>query len=444
MKFKFPVLILLLLSLPFTLFGLTLEEERKYGKEVFLEIARSVPVNNDPYISVYVKTIKDRLESNATLAFPITLTIIDSQTADAFATIGGYVFITMGLIGMCDKEEELAGVLAHEFAHVSKRHIAKRVEKEKYINIASIASLLAAILIPDPKAKGAILTMGMGSAQALSLKYSREDEDEADRVGSVIADKTGYGGLGTADFLRKLRAGGGDTVLPQYLLTHPYHEERIIKLESMWQRKRIDIDTAFFPYLVARAKILHKDARGSSEDIWINKYIKDKTDPVNIYGASLMYAAKGDADKSVDMIIEMKSPYKNMFLGEMLVDAHRFKEAAVVLKDETYPASRFYLAKAYEGAGDRDMAIDVLGQILRYGNVYPEVYYRYGMLLGRKGQEARGHEYLGRFYLETGRLDIARTHFEKAISRYGINSREAADLLKILDGMKGEPPRPNK
>ena len=444
MKFKSLVLILLLLSFPFTLFGLTLEEEKKYGKEVFLEIARSLPINNDPYISVYVKTIKDRLESNTASAFPITLTIIDSQTADAFATIGGYVFITMGLIGMCEKEEELAGVLAHEFAHVSKRHIAKRVEKEKYINIASVASLLAAILIPDPKAKGAILTMGMGSSQALSLKYSRDDEEEADRVGSVIADSTGYGGLGTADFLRRLRSGGGDKVLPQYLLTHPYHEERIIKLENTWQRKKIDIDTAFYPYLVARAKILHKDARASSEDIWINKYVKDKTDPVNIYGASLMYAAKGDADKSVDLIVEMKSPYKNMFLGEMLVDAHRFKEAEAVLKYEAYPTSRYYLAKAYEGAGDRDMAINILGQILQYGNAFPEIYYRYGMLLGRNGQEARGHEYLGRFYLETGRLDVARSHFEKAIAKYGINSREAADLMRAIDGMKGPPPSSKK
>jgi predicted Zn-dependent protease len=444
MKFKLFVLMLLLLSFPFTLFGLTIEEEKKYGKEIFLEIAKSVPVNNDPYISIYVKTIKDKLERNANLPFPIVLTVIDSQTADAFATIGGYVFITTGLIAMCDKEEELAGVLAHEFAHVSKRHIAKRLEKEKYINIASIATLLAAILIPDPNAKGAILTTGMGSAQALSLKYSREDEDEADKVGSITADKTGYGGLGTADFLRKLRAGGGDKVLPQYLLTHPYHDERIIKIESMWQRKKIDIDTTFFPYLVARSKILHKDARGSSEDIWLNKYAKDKTDPVNIYGASLMYAMKGDVNKSVDTITEVDSPYKNMFLGEMLVDAHRFKEATEVLKNEVNPISRFYLAMAYEGAGDRDAAINVFSEILHYGNIYPEIYYRYGMLLGRIGREAGGHEYLGRFYLETGKLDLARTHIEKAIAMYGINSREAANLMRILDSMKGEPPRSKK
>ncbi|HNQ64301.1 MAG TPA: M48 family metalloprotease, partial [Syntrophorhabdaceae bacterium] len=193
MKSKILVMFLLLFVFPYFLFALTLEEEKKYGKEIYFEIARSVPVNNDPFISIYVNDIKNRLEQNANLSFPIVLTIIDYQAPDAFATMGGYVFISTGLIAMCDKEEELAGVMAHEFAHISRRHIAKRIEKEKYINIASIAALLAAIIVPDPGVKGAVLTTGMGSAQAMSLKYSREDEDEADRVGATIADKTGYG-----------------------------------------------------------------------------------------------------------------------------------------------------------------------------------------------------------------------------------------------------------
>ncbi len=438
MKFKLLFLILFL-SFPLVLHGLTLEEEKKYGKEIFLEIARAAPINNDPYISLYVNDMKTRLEKSANLPFPAVLTIIDSQTPDAFATVGGYVFVTTGLIAMCDKEEELAGVIAHEFAHVYKRHIAKRLEKEKYINIASVATLLAAILIPDASAKGAILTTGMGSTQALSLKYSREDEYEADSYGSVIADKSGYGGLGTADFLRKLRSGGGDKVLPQYLLTHPYHEERVMKLESMWKRKNIDLDTTFFPYLTVRTRILYKDARSSSDEMWINRYLRDKHDPASVYGASLAYALKGNAEKSVNVVTEMDSPYKNMFLGEMLVDAHKFKEAIEVLKNEHHPASRFYLARAYEGAGDRLAAIQVFGEISRYGGVYPEIYYRYGMLLGRMGMEAGGFEYLGRFYMETGRLDLAKTNFEKAIARYGINSREGQSLMRVLDGMKGEP-----
>jgi len=436
MKSKILVMFLLLFVFPYFLFALTLEEEKKYGKEIYFEIARSVPVNNDPFISIYVNDIKNRLEQNANLSFPIVLTIIDYQAPDAFATMGGYVFISTGLIAMCDKEEELAGVMAHEFAHISRRHIAKRIEKEKYINIASIAALLAAIIVPDPGVKGAVLTTGMGSAQAMSLKYSREDEDEADRVGATIADKTGYGGLGTADFLRKLRSAGGDKVLPQYLLTHPYNEERIIKLENTWQRKPVQIDTSLFSYLVTRTNILHKDTRGSSEDIWIGKYEKDKSNPVNVYGAALVYSIKGNVNKAIELIKSMDSPYKNTFLGEMLVNAYRFSEAEEILKHETGPIARFYFARALEGSGKTNSAIDVFKQILPYGNIYPDIYYRYGMLMGRTGHEADGHKYLGRFYLENGRLDQARSHFEKAIAKYGINSMEAANIMRIIDSMK--------
>ncbi|MDD5243749.1 MAG: M48 family metalloprotease, partial [Syntrophorhabdaceae bacterium] len=97
-------------------YGLTISEEKKYGKEVFAEISRSATINNDPYVSIYVQEIKSRLEDVAGLPFPVVLTIIESGTVDAFATVGGYVFITTGLIGECDREEELAGVMAHEFA----------------------------------------------------------------------------------------------------------------------------------------------------------------------------------------------------------------------------------------------------------------------------------------------------------------------------------------
>ena len=93
-------------------FALTNEEERQYGKEIYLEIARSAPINNDPYISLYLNEIRVRLESKTTMPFPVVLTVIDSPTIDAFATIGGYVYIAAGLIANCDDEEEVAGVMA--------------------------------------------------------------------------------------------------------------------------------------------------------------------------------------------------------------------------------------------------------------------------------------------------------------------------------------------
>ncbi len=436
MKFKYFIILFLAVFLPTQLHGLTLEEETKYGREVYLEIARSASINNDPYITIHLRDLKERLEGAASLPFPITLTVIESSSADAFATIGGYVFITTGLIGMCDKEEELAGVLAHEFAHIARRHVAKRLEKEKYINVGTLATLLLGMMIPDTRAQSAVIATGTASSMAMSLKYSREDEEEADRIGAGIADRAGYGALGTAEFLKKLRSGGGDKMLPQYLLTHPYHEERIVRIGSMWAGSKSRIDGSFFPYILERVKVLHGPYREGSGEIFRNRYLRDRANPYAAYALSLLYSIRGNANEAVNIAAGIHSPDRNLFLGEILVNVRRFGDAVNVLKGSTSPISRFFLARAYEGNGDRQTAIDVLKELLQYGDVYPEIYYRYGMLLGRASQEAKGYEYLGRFYLQTGREDLARNNLEKAIAKYGINSSEAQEALRLLSTIK--------
>ncbi len=416
-------------------YGLTVSEEKKYGREVFAEVARSATINNDPYISIYAQEIKSRLEDIADMPFPVVLTIIESNTVDAFATVGGYVFITTGLIGECDREEELAGVVAHEFAHIKKRHIAKRLEKQKFINIGMIATLVAGMLVGD-QAGSAVATAGSASAQALSLKYSREDEEEADKEGSAIADKAGYGGLGIASFLKKLRTIGGDKFLPQYLLTHPYHESRIITLENMWPDSKVTVNTDFFPYVLVRAKLFGKVHGPGMDEILTNRYMRDRGDPVNAYAASLVLSGKGKADESIDIVSHINSPYRHLFLGEMLVNAHRYDEAIKALRDSKDPVGRYLLAKAYEGSGNREMAVETLKAIVSHGSAYPAILYRLGMIRGRMGDHGQGFEYLGRYYLAMGRYDLARSNFEKAISQYGINSHQAGEVMRLMDSME--------
>ena len=438
MKYKsFLIIILILVFATSSLsFALTYDEEKKYGKEIYREIIQMAPVNNDPYISLRADSIKKKLEEKAQIPFPVTLTIIDSESVDAFATMGGYVYITTGLVGMCDKEEELAGVIAHECAHIKKRHIAKRMEKEKYLNIGMITTMLLGMLVGGGSTPEAIITAGLAGTQTMALKYSREDEEESDREGSTIADKAGYGGLGSAAFLKKLRTTGTDKLLPQYLLTHPYHEARIVFLEGMWEKNKVTIEAPLFPYLALRAQILHKSARVGGDDIIINRYLKDKADPINNYAACLVYSLKGNTDESIKVAGENTSPFKNLFLGEMLINARKFPEAVDVLKTGTDPVARFFLAKAYEGQGKNEMALSTFQDILPYGSVFPEIYYRLGMLYGRTGAEAKGYDYLGRFYIETGKFALAKTNLEKAASRYGINSPEAKEALHLLDSIK--------
>jgi len=417
-------------------FALTNEEERKYGKEIYLEIARSAPINNDPYIALYLNEIRGRLESRTTMPFPVILTVIDSPTIDAFATIGGYVYIAAGLIANCDNEEEVAGVMAHEFAHIKKRHIAKRMDKQKYLNATVIATMLAAMLVGD-SAREAVLVTGMGTAQSMALKYSREDEDEADREGSILANEAGYGGLGIADFLKKLRAGGGDKLYPQYLRTHPYDESRIINLEKMWTRKPPSVDTSLFPYIIARAQVVQAyRSRGLADDIWVRRYSRDGRDPVAAYGAALYHSLKGNFEEAVRIARTINSPYRNIFLGEIYVTAGRFPEAAGVLKDVTEKVGRYYLARAYEGMGRSDRAETTYQSLIPYAPSYPEIYYRLGMIQGRTGDEAAGHANLGRYYMCKGNYMLAKTNLEKAISRYGINSREGMELMRLLDSLE--------
>lgn len=429
---RFLVIVVLILIIPVTLWGLTVEEEKKYGKEIYQQIAGSTPINSDPYISLYLPGIKGRLEDASTQPFPITLTVIDSPTINAFATIGGYIYVTTGLIGLCDTEEELAGVLSHELAHITRRHVAKRLEKEKYLNIGMIAAALAAALVGEP----AVMTMGMASAQAMSLKYSRDHEEDADRVGAVVAHKAGYDASAIAIFLKKLRSAGGEATVPEYLLTHPIHENRISNIETAWRGSRTTVNTAFFPYVAVRANVLHGPLGSGVKEIWLKRYSKDPDDAMAAYGASLAQMTAGNINESAKIIAGIRSPYKALLMGEMLVKARKFKEAVEALKDQRDPVQRYFLALAYEGQGDGENALTTLRSLVRYGPSYPQIYYRLGMIAGRTGNEGEGYAYLGRYYLEIGNYELAKTNLEKAVSKFGINSSEGKELLRILDGMK--------
>jgi len=144
----------------------------------------------------------------------------------------------------------------------------------------------------------------------------------------------------------------------------------------------------------------------------------------------------GNIAESAKIVANIRSPYKTPLMGEILVNGRKFREAVEVLKDQHDPVPRYFLAMAYEGLGDGEMAVRILRDLVQYGPTYPQIYYRLGMVTGKTGNEAEGYAYLGRYYLEVGKYDLAKTNLEKAVSKFGINSREAKDLLRILDEMK--------
>ncbi len=444
MKLKAFIAAVLLICFPLTTWSLTLTEEAKMAKEIHLEVLKAFRLNNDPYVCIYMASVVKRLEPNAGVPFPVRITVVESGTPNAFATVGGYTYVTTGLIEMADREEEVAGVLAHELAHVGRRHVAKRMEKEKPLSWATLAGVLLGAMgafIPGAGALGpALMTGTMAAAQTVSLKFSREDEDEADRFGLVTAEQSGYSGHGLSDFLKKIRATESEKSIPQYLLTHPYSDVRAAKIESRITLPKTKVNTDLFPYIVARLKILNKPLSPAIEDMWMGKYSRDPKDPVAAYGLALVYTLKGNTAKAEEMIKEIDSPYQKLFLGEIYVRTQRYKEAVEVLRDQTDPIADFFLASALEGSGDLSGAAETLKSLFPYKENLPIIYQRYGKIVGRLGFEALGYEYLGRYDLEIGRPAQAKVNLEKAAAKYGRNSQEGNEVEVLLEELK--PPKP--
>ncbi len=169
--------------------------------------------------------------------FEFKFSIIRSSAINAFATPGGYVYINQGLINLVENEAQLAGVLAHEIAHVNGRHIAEIVDRSKVINIASLAAILAgAFLGGSGDAVAAVTSFTMATAATLTLKYSREHEEAADRTGMSYLVAAGYNGGAMLDFLRIMRRYEFySNTIPSYFLTHPGTDERTRYIDALLQ-----------------------------------------------------------------------------------------------------------------------------------------------------------------------------------------------------------------
>jgi len=162
---------------------------------------------------------------------------VKSPVFNAFSLPGGYILINTGVFEDLDSENELAGVLAHEIAHTLRRHVAKRIESIKRLQLSTTALTIAALLLGGAQAGAVVGYTSAALAQTKLLAYSREDEREADTLGMQILVKAGYSPWGMVKLMEKLSQKGDLAVQLnyRYLLTHPLPPERVSYLTFLAQ-----------------------------------------------------------------------------------------------------------------------------------------------------------------------------------------------------------------
>lgn len=200
------------------------EKEMQIGRQLALEVEQQAKMVTDPLITEYVNRVGQNIVLHSDAKIPFTIKVIDSDEVNAFALPGGFFFVNKGLILAADNEAELAGVMAHEIAHVAARHAMENAGKGTFLNYG----LLAGIILTGGIA-GSILQNTAGFTQMLAFfKFSRGAEEEADKLGVQYLYAAGYDPTAMSTMFEKLTSTNKKkpSTISKLFSTHPQSVER--------------------------------------------------------------------------------------------------------------------------------------------------------------------------------------------------------------------------
>jgi predicted Zn-dependent protease len=444
--------------------AMTLQEERELGEQVLSQVQRRWQFVQDPAVNHYVNRIGKRiLQSLPPQPFEYRFFVLNTTDVNAFAVPGGFVFINSGLILLVENEDELVSVICHEIGHVVGRHIAKRSEQGQNISLASLGAILAGILLGGPAA-GAILTTTMAASQTAMLKYSREDEEDADYRGLKFMMEAGYDTRSMVTMLKKLRriSGPASSDPPAYLLTHPAVEERIAELEIQMSRypqeKVVHNPAGNLPRIQTKLIAEEKDIARSVT--YFENYLKRQPDdPEAFFGLGLAQKRMGALDRAIENFSKAASLFPEdgeiyrelgaaYLLKANLPEAQKNLERARSLSPSD-ALTYFYLGRVYS---EQKLAEEALQSLLRARELnprLPELYYHLGMAYGAKTMLGQAYQSFGYYYLTTGDRKTALGHFHKALPYFSENSPERQAIEKEIQALtsppeKKEPSRPSR
>ncbi len=209
----------------------SLEKEIQLGAEYSQFFEQTARLVEDPVVTEYIDRLAQNIVKHSDAKVPFVVKVVDSDDVNAFALPGGYFYINKGLILEAESESELAGVMAHEIAHVAARHATERMTKGQLMQFASLPALFVGGGYWAQYGINAALGMGMSLAV---LGITRKSEEEADQLGTQYLWNTDYDPNAFITFFEKLQAKEEDKPgkFASFWRTHPTHEQRIVKVQE--------------------------------------------------------------------------------------------------------------------------------------------------------------------------------------------------------------------
>ncbi len=419
-------------------------QEQELGGEFFRQLHTQVEVNQDPEIQRYIESIGKALVANSdNPAYPFHFFVVTDNSINAFAGPGGYIGVNSGLILLTEAESELASVMAHEIAHVTQRHLYRAAEAAGRMTLPTMAATLAAILIGSQApalGQAAIMAVQAGSVQ-FQIDFTRDNEQEADRVGMQTLSKSNYDPRSMPTFFERLQQSTrfyGKNV-PEFLRTHPVTESRISDTRGRADTYPYRQYSSSMDFQLAKTKLQVLNSTDDSISATFQKLSSQGTTDqraVARYGSALLALKAQRFDQAEKMLQELCKEYPGqeqfpLALAKKFVEANELPKALALLNttQQRFPdneAIKYEYISVLLKSGQAEAARKLLQPILK-SRPQPRNFKLMAQAYGDSGQQAEAHRYLAEFYYATGQT-------QAAIMQIGL-AKQAKDLNFYLSSI---------
>lgn len=423
-------------------------QEKRLGRQFMRQIRAQLPLIRDAQINEYLVNLGTRLATNVAAADirDFNFFIIDDLTINAFAIPGGYIGVNAGLIRAMQREEQLAGVIAHEIAHVTQRHHARAYASAGKSRLSTAAAIFAALLIgsSNPEAGQAALAAGLAMSQQSSVNYTRSHEYEADRIGIGILASAGLDPAAIAEtfeIMRRRNSLNTSSNQIEYLRTHPLDNNRIAEARSRANRMGPPENRApqiNFELFKARLTVLSSNDDAQIQHQYQARYARDQNLAAG-YALALLAARNNNFDKADRYLAPaVKAHPDNTFIrlleAQLLSERGETASSFALYKElmSVYPGRYPIIGQFIGQLVNQRKFTEAAGVIKTYqrntATPNPLAWRELANIQEQLGQQSASHESLARYFVALDELGRAKQQLELSLRKI---DRGSKDELRI-------------
>jgi predicted Zn-dependent protease len=427
-------------------------QEAQIGRMIMRDIRASGQVVEDPLINEYINEIGSRIAAQANDGdHSFTFFVINDPRINAFALPGGYIGVHTGLIEATRNEDELAGVIAHEVAHVTQRHIARALHANSRQSLLTTALMLGALIVAaaggDSDVVSGAMAVAQGTAAQQQINFTRTNEYEADRVGIASLADAGFDPYGMASFfdvMSRQQLTSPEMRAPEFMRTHPVTTARIAEARNRAREYPLVRSENSTGYGLARVRMIVARFETAAEAVafFENRAYENQND-IERYGRAVAYQRAGRHWDAIEIFEELLEKDKSIIayhigLGETQValdlpnDARQTFERAIELFPRNVPLVIEYGDRLLE-LGEPVKAHALLLDLMNNVPPTPEQVRLIARAASAAGEDAEAYYYLSEYRLMIGDLTGGIGYLQQALRLPNLQEIQRARFEARID-----------